>query len=279
MIDLIRWENKTMKITRRSHLALAALQIAATLFSLSASGCFPMGAFRTRERVAVRADVTQEYDIPDLNMYGDWVVVAHYGRVWRPSVVEGWRPFYHGHWAYADEGWTWISYEPFGWITYHYGNWYPSPEFGWVWIPGHGTWSPARVQWVQYGDYVGWAPLAPAGVRWGRPWERSQFDVWAVVHTNDIDRDYIGRRRIARADIRFDAEHEKVFDQSPEPRMIEGRVQHKIEKVRINRETVVIGKGEFHKVVVSDRERGRVDKYKASVERDVVKRPNQGEHR
>ena len=36
---------------------------------------------------------------------------------------EDWAPYTDGYWAYTDGGWTWVSYEEFGGIVYHYGRW------------------------------------------------------------------------------------------------------------------------------------------------------------
>lgn len=105
-------------------------------------------------------DVGFFYD--DLAGYGNWVQQPSYGWAWRPrSVASSWRPYQAGHWVMTDEGWTWISDEPYGWATYHYGRWYDDPDYGWEWIPGN-QWAPAWVSWQEGNDYVGWAPLPPA---------------------------------------------------------------------------------------------------------------------
>ena len=80
-------------------------------------------------------------------------------RTWRSSNPD-WRPYADGYWAYTDVGWTWVSYEDFGWATYHYGRWTDLADYGWVWVPGY-EWGPAWVSWRTGGDYVGWAPLPP----------------------------------------------------------------------------------------------------------------------
>ena len=116
----------------------------------------------------------EKYNLEELNSYGEWVNINKYGNVWRPYVVNNWMPFDNGHWSYADGNWTWISYEPFGWIVYHYGNWYDDPFYGWVWIPSDDAWSPARVLWMDYDDYVGWAPMPLSGIEYGNPWEPSR---------------------------------------------------------------------------------------------------------
>ena len=76
-----------------------------------------------------------------------------------------------GHWVYSDAGWTWVSDEPWGWATYHYGRWVNLDGTGWCWVPGY-TWAPAWVSW-RYGDgYCGWAPLPPdsfVGIDYGSP--------------------------------------------------------------------------------------------------------------
>ena len=110
-------------------------------------------------------DADGDFFTENLDPYGSWVEVAGYGRCWRPlGLSEGWRPYSEGYWAYTDAGWTWVSYEPFGSVVYHYGRWLRLTNVGWVWVPGR-EWGPAWVSW-RYGDeYVGWAPLPPAA-RW-----------------------------------------------------------------------------------------------------------------
>ena len=34
-----------------------------------------------------------------------------------------------------DNGWYWVSDEPFGWVAYHYGRWTRLRNVGWVWVP------------------------------------------------------------------------------------------------------------------------------------------------
>src|SRR6266568_2239386 len=61
-----------------------------------------------------------------LDPYGTWFETSDYGYVWQPREAESsrnWRPYTSGRWVYTDAGWTWISEEPFGWATYHYGRW------------------------------------------------------------------------------------------------------------------------------------------------------------
>jgi hypothetical protein len=99
---------------------------------------------------------------------GNWIEVEGYGYGWQPDLAvndSNWRPYADGYWAYTDDGWTWVSYEDFGWATYHYGRWANLTDYGWVWFPGSDLdWGPAWVSWRTGGDYVGWAPLPPRGV-------------------------------------------------------------------------------------------------------------------
>lgn len=98
---------------------------------------------------------------------GNWMEVDDYGYVWQPDVAvndPAWRPYADGYWAYTDLGWTWVSYEDFGWATYHYGRWARLADYGWIWVPGRDVdleWGPAWVSWRYGGDYIGWAPLPP----------------------------------------------------------------------------------------------------------------------
>jgi hypothetical protein len=112
-----------------------------------------------------RVDVSIDFFYDNIGPDGNWVEVADYGYCWQPSVAASnphWRPYSDGYWAYTDVGWTWVSYEDFGWATYHYGTWTRLRDRGWFWVPGR-EWGPAWVSWRTGGDYVGWAPLPPRG--------------------------------------------------------------------------------------------------------------------
>jgi hypothetical protein len=103
-----------------------------------------------------------------LSPYGRWVETPEYGRVWVPGNVNAsWRPYTYGHWVYTDWGWTWVSDEPWGWATYHYGRWWWGAGVGWYWVPGR-RWGPAWVSWRWSAGYVAWVPLVPRrAVLWG----------------------------------------------------------------------------------------------------------------
>ena len=136
-------------------------------------------------------------DVPYLARFGTWIDVEPYGMVWQPSVSPDWQPFSLGHWIWTDEGWAWVSYEPYGWLVYHYGNWDYRSDIGWFWIEG-ADWSPAPVQWMNYDGYCAWAPLPYDGNAWGDPWTAEGADFWITVPLGDLDRDDIGHYRVAR---------------------------------------------------------------------------------
>jgi hypothetical protein len=107
------------------------------------------------------AEVTFDTFHEGLAPYGEWVSSASYGQVWHPTQVQAdWRPYYNGRWEWTDEGWLWVSDEPWGWAPYHYGRWANDAYYGWIWVPGY-QWAPAWVSWRYSGAYVGWAPLYP----------------------------------------------------------------------------------------------------------------------
>jgi hypothetical protein len=97
----------------------------------------------------------------NLSPHGHWVQRQGYGWVWLPfGIRAGWRPYTLGRWVMTDQGWTWVSDEPFGWATYHYGRWINDSQYGWGWVPGY-QWAPAWVAWRTGNGYIGWAPLPP----------------------------------------------------------------------------------------------------------------------
>jgi NACalpha-BTF3-like transcription factor len=127
-----------------------------------------------------RAQVSVDFFYDNLSQYGEWVD-CQYGYCWHPTnVAPDWAPYTDGYWAYTDQGWTWVSYEDYGGIVYHYGRWVNLEDEGWVWVPGT-QWAPAWVSWRRSPDYVGWAPLPPeahfqAGFGFGG-WVDARFDI------------------------------------------------------------------------------------------------------
>jgi hypothetical protein len=114
-----------------------------------------------------------------LEDHGRWERVYYdggYCNFWRPVHISvGWSPFTTGRWTYWYGHHTWIPYEPFGYVTHHYGNWVHTHGH-WYWAPpvhyggvhiGYSdfhldfAWYPGRVAWIHHGYNVGWIPLAP----------------------------------------------------------------------------------------------------------------------
>jgi hypothetical protein len=131
------------------------------LLTLTMIGCLlPLAP-----RAQAQTDISLNFFYDNLSAQGNWIEVGDYGYCFQPNVAVSnadWRPYSDGYWAYTDVGWTWVSYEDFGWATYHYGRWTNLENYGWLWVPGY-EWGPAWVSWRTGGDYVGWAPLPPAG--------------------------------------------------------------------------------------------------------------------
>ncbi len=112
-------------------------------------------------RVTRAEDASFQVFYDTLSPLGEWVQVGDYGECWHPTGVdEDWAPYTDGYWSYTDAGWTWVSYEDWGGITYHYGRWVKTDEEGWCWVPDY-EWGPAWVSWRNNDEAVGWAPLPP----------------------------------------------------------------------------------------------------------------------
>ncbi len=149
-------------------------------------------------RAQAATDVSLNFFYDNLSSEGNWVEVGDYGYCFQPTVAYNnpdWRPYADGYWAYTDVGWTWVSYEDFGWATYHYGRWSNLADYGWVWVPGY-EWGPAWVSWRTGGDYIGWAPLpATAGSIYEGRAINAQVDVEYDIgpeYYNFVDIRYIG---------------------------------------------------------------------------------------
>jgi len=154
-------------VRTRSFVTLAAFLLAALAGSCAVTSETPGGpsAYAPPPQDPARAGLPPLYRafFDELRDDGDWTLIEPYGWCFRPREnFVAWRPYQDGWWEPSDTyGWIWDTYEPFGWITYHYGSWFYDSYQGWVWQPGP-VWGPAWVAWVESGDYVGWAPLPPA---------------------------------------------------------------------------------------------------------------------
>jgi hypothetical protein len=133
-----------------------------------------------------------------LSPYGVWVDEPDAGRVFIPETTN-YVPFTTGHWQYTNLGFVWISNEPFGWATAHYGRWAYSNHYGrWYWRPDT-EWGPAWVEWRQTGTEFGWAPLAPEVVvraGWQPPIDSWHYCRAEHVLDADVSRYYEPRTRV-----------------------------------------------------------------------------------
>ncbi len=101
------------------------------------------------------------YFYTELAPYGSWIEIDYGVVVWRPTIIRvDWMPYTMGRWIWTYDGWYWDSYEPFGYITFHYGRWFYDDYYGWLWYPDY-EWAPAWVEWRYDNNYIGWAPLHP----------------------------------------------------------------------------------------------------------------------
>ncbi|MGH7740442.1 MAG: DUF6600 domain-containing protein [Candidatus Eiseniibacteriota bacterium] len=150
---------------RRLIVILLAGAIACSSLACGIAGLTPAPVSMPAARAGLLPEYRFFYDA--LADDGDWILIEPFGWVFRPHVnFVAWRPYQSGFWAPSDiYGWTWISAESFGWATDHYGRWVYDDFQGWVWVPGL-SWGPAWVSWTGDNNYVGWAPLPPAGGNW-----------------------------------------------------------------------------------------------------------------
>lgn len=205
-----------------------------------------------------------------LESHGDWRETSDYGYVWQPREAQSrnWRPYTNGHWVYTDVGWTWVSEEPFGWATYHYGRWTRLRNIGWVWVPGD-EWAPAWVSWRKSDDYVGWAPLPPEA-RFDRRsgihnWSDNYYDVGPDQYCFVATREF-GGERMQRSVVPSERNitivnqttnvtnitynNTTVVNQGPNFEELRSRTQRPIQRLRLEREVNVnINVGEPRPVV------------------------------
>ena len=104
------------------------------------------------------------YFYSSLSPHGRWIEIDDGFVVWKPRIHNRhWQPYAQGTWIWTNDGWYWDSFEPFGYVVYHYGRWHYDDYYGWIWVPDY-QWAPAWVEWRYDDDYIGWAPLSPYAV-------------------------------------------------------------------------------------------------------------------
>jgi hypothetical protein len=229
------------------------------------------------------AEPPQEYSgnvgifYSSLSRYGEWVN-ADAGFAWRPlRVGHHWRPYLHGRWAWTDYGWYWVSMEPFGWATFHYGRWIYDDYYGWIWIPDR-VWGPAWVEWRYDDDYIGWAPLPPyavydinIGINWSTRWS-APIHYWSFLpcrrFTTARVADYVEpaerTRRIfgsTRGVVDIRTDRDRVINRGVEPRFIERRGN-----IRIGRADVIDRNEATQERFINDDRKTRIETYRPRIE-------------
>jgi len=212
-----------------------------------------------------------------LSRYGEWVE-SDFGYAWRPMhVMHAWRPYLQGRWAWTDYGWYWVSSEPFGWATYHYGRWNYDDYYGWIWIPDY-EWGPSWVEWCYNDDYIGWAPLSSYAIfninfgitfssGWITPahyWNfipcRNFTSTRIIDYVQPVDRN----RRIYGETRRGDhirSKDNRIFNRGVDVNIIEQRTNSRINRVDIvNKDR---GNGERF---VRDSGRDRIETYRPRID-------------
>ena len=224
----------------RFHLRWLAIGAALTIAGCASSGYVPETRTMPAARSALRPEYRLFYDA--LIDYGDWVLIEPYGFVFRPLVdFNSFRPYGDGFWAPSDPwGWVWISAEPFGWATYHYGYWFRDSFQGWVWSPGI-DWGPAWVSWEIAGSYSGWAPLPPpgGGGRAGIPGNTYLFAPLERLGATDlrahvVTADRLGPAAASAKPVENVVEHEGVrFEAGPSFALVERARGSSLPRVKI----------------------------------------------
>jgi len=185
-----------------------------------------------------------------LSPHGEWIEMESGFRVWRPINIQNhWRPYLLGRWIWTDYGWYWMSNEPFGWITYHYGRWYNDDYYGWIWVPDD-VWGPAWVEWRYDNSYIGWAPLPPYATfsvsfgisfttHWTTPvhyWNFIPYHHFGnVIHYKDIASVGQTRRliRTTRTGLQYKVSNGRIINRGVDIAIIERRGKKRISRVQV----------------------------------------------
>jgi len=177
----------------RSLAVLLALTVGACAYPGTVTGSAPvysdgyqpvMGGYAT-DWPAQPGALWGPEDVPSIDVFfeplaqhGRWVQ-TQWGQAFQPAAPQGWRPYQNGQWL---DNRFWMSGDPWGWATDHYGRWGFDEAIGWVWVPGT-SWGPSWVAWREADEVVGWAPIPPrvawnVGIGFGSGWGYDNFNSW-----------------------------------------------------------------------------------------------------
>jgi len=188
----------------------------------------------------------EEYE-SELSRNGRWQYDSTYSsNIWIPYNVDAdWIPYSNGRWVWnPNYGYTWCSYDSWGYFTHHYGRWHWDPVIHWYWIPGY-HWSPAWVCWGWDNDYYSWCPLSwwdrPVIVIGGRWWR--DYDHHHGIPFNCRSNIIIKRSQLTSPNIRQIALRGNTFDSSMSRRSISFRGDAPNMRPMYNKIDVVDAKG------------------------------------
>lgn len=180
----------------------------------------------------------------ELDSAGEWVDVAEYGSVWRPTLAVSvdWAPYRVGRWIWRGGDYVWISYEPWGWVPYHYGRWVVIAGRGWCWVPpvrGDVYWGPGYVGWITTPTYVGWVPLAPGEIFYGRRhYGRASVQVTNITNITSVN---ISQTNVVYRNARV---HRDALTVVQRDAFVRGRYSHVRARESIFRDRAVAGRPE-----------------------------------
>lgn len=169
----------------------------------------------------------------DLAPYGRWIELSPDVVVWRPRTNMSWAPYSSGRWIWTNYGWYWDSYEPFGYVVFHYGRWFYDDYYGWVWLPDD-QWAPAWVEWRYDNSYIGWSPLPPyaffsnnSGLYWSFnyviPYNHWHFVNVHHFHHKNINKYFVGDKikyrtyNNTKIRTRYETRNNSVFNRGVDP--------------------------------------------------------------
>lgn len=91
---------------------------------------------------------------------GRWIIIdgvrywSHYTYVVDQN--DEWTPYQNGYWSWSEGyGYTWVSYDPWGWATEHYGVWRHHGVYDWMWLPfDDHHYEPSCVTFFDNGSFI-----------------------------------------------------------------------------------------------------------------------------
>ena len=94
------------------------------------------------------------------------------------------------------------------------------------------------MQWIDYGDNIGWAPMRANNRIWPEPWENNSVRPWMVVRMEDFNRENITSYGVPTVSRVNNVNQNQIQRRQPDVKIVQSHLKEPIKIVQINKEPI-----------------------------------------